>query len=208
MIIKRIFDIMISLIGIIFLLPILILIAISIKLDSNGPIFFTQIRVGMHNKKFRIIKFRSMFAHRENIGSLISSGDDQRITRVGRILRKYKLDELPQLINVLKGEMSFVGPRPEIPKYVAAFIDDYHEILTVKPGITDFASLEYSNENELLKTDENPEQKYLEEILPIKIKYYKMYIKNKSFITDLKLIFKTIGKIVIQLFPNPYNSKQ
>jgi lipopolysaccharide/colanic/teichoic acid biosynthesis glycosyltransferase len=193
---KRVFDIVVSFIGLVILSPFLVIIAITIKIDSVGPAFFRQIRVGQFSKTFRIFKFRTMVTEAEVIGAQVSSGDDPRITRVGRILRKYKLDELPQLINVFRGEMSFVGPRPEVTRFVAAYQVDYQDILVVKPGITDFASLEFKDENELLKNAEDPERKYLEEILPVKIGYYRKYLKEQSMITDLTLILKTIWKII------------
>lgn len=196
MIIKRLVDIIASSVGLIVLSPFLLIIAVALKIDSAGLVFFRQIRVGQFGKPFRIFKFRTMVSQAEKLGPQVSSGDDPRITRVGRVLRKYKLDELPQLINVLKGEMSFVGPRPEVPRYVEAYKDDYLEILTVKPGITDFASLEFKDENELLKNAEDPEKKYLEEILPVKIGFYRKYLKEQSLKTDLTLILKTLLSII------------
>ena len=193
---KRVFDFIASLLGLIVLSPLFLVIAILIKLDDGGSIFFRQTRVGQYGKLFKIYKFRTMVENAEKLGAQVTKGDDPRITRVGRFLRKYKLDELPQLINVLKGEMSLVGPRPEVPKFVKLFEEDYKEILQVKPGITDYASLEFKDENELLKGAENPEEVYIREILPKKIEYYKRYLKEISFTTDLKLIFKTIWGIL------------
>jgi len=193
---KRIFDFTASLLGLIVLSPLFLVIAILIKLDDGGSIFFRQTRVGQYGKPFKIYKFRTMVENAEKLGAQVTKGDDPRITKVGRFLRKYKLDELPQLINVLKGEMSLVGPRPEVPKFVKLFEEDYKEILKVKPGITDYASLEFKDENELLKGAENPEEVYIREILPKKIEYYKRYLKEISFTTDLKVIFKTIWGIV------------
>lgn len=194
--VKRLFDIAASSTGLLLLSPFLLLLAVAVKIDSRGPVFFRQVRAGQFNRPFRILKFRTMVADAENIGAQISSGDDPRITKVGGFLRKYKLDEFPQLINVLKGEMSIVGPRPELPRFVAAYQDDYREILQVKPGITDFASLEYKDENELLKAAEDPERKYLEEILPVKIAYYHRYLKERSLKTDVMLILKTLWGII------------
>ena len=193
---KRVFDFIASLLGLIVLSPLFLVVAILIKLDDGGSVFFRQTRVGQYGKPFKIYKFRTMVENAEKLGAQVTKGDDPRITRVGRFLRKYKLDELPQLINVLKGEMSLVGPRPEVPKFVKLFEEDYKEILQVKPGITDYASLEFKDENELLKGAENPEEVYIREILPKKIEYYKRYLKEISFTTDLKLIFKTIWGIV------------
>jgi lipopolysaccharide/colanic/teichoic acid biosynthesis glycosyltransferase len=193
---KRLFDLVVSMIGLVVLAPFLLIIAVALKIDSAGVVFFRQIRVGQFGKSFRIFKFRTMVSQAEKLGPQVSSGDDPRITRVGCFLRKYKLDELPQLINVVKGEMSFVGPRPEVPRYVEAYKNDYREILTVKPGITDFASLEFKDENELLKNADDPEKKYLEEILPVKIGYYRKYLKEQSLKTDLTLIIKTLWSII------------
>lgn len=195
---KRIFDIAASSLGLVLLSPFLLLVSIAIKIDSRGPVFFRQVRAGQSKKTFRILKFRTMVTDAEKIGAQISSGDDPRITTVGQFLRKYKLDEFPQLINVFKGEMSIVGPRPELPRFVEAYDDDYREILTVKPGITDFASLEYKDENELLKAAEDPERQYLEEILPIKISYYHKYLKEQSLKTDVTLILKTLWNIIFR----------
>ena len=190
--IKRFIDIILSLSGLILLFPFFLLIAVLIKKEDGGSVFFRQVRVGQNGKPFKIYKFRTMVENAERLGAKVTKEDDPRITEIGKFLRKYKIDELPQLINVLKGEMSFVGPRPEVPKYVELFRDDYEEILKVKPGITDYASLEYKDENKLLKGVENPEEIYIKEILPVKIKYYKRYIKDISFLTDIKLIIKTI----------------
>ncbi len=193
---KRIFDIIASLIGLAVLFPVFLLIALTVKFTSGGPVFFRQFRVGQFSKLFLIVKFRTMVINAEATGAQVSSGDDPRITAVGRVLRKYKLDELPQLFNVLKGEMSFVGPRPEVPRYVDAYKEEYRDILTARPGITDFASLEFKDENELLNNIEDPERKYLEEIMPVKIAFYKKYIKEQSLKTDLTLILKTLMKII------------
>ncbi|EPZ59954.1 bacterial sugar transferase family protein [[Clostridium] sordellii ATCC 9714] len=169
LIIKRIFDIAVSSIGLIVLLPILIVIAILIKLDSKGPVFFKQKRVGKNKKIFEIYKFRTMVTDAEKLGKQITVGADNRITKVGRFIRKYKLDEFPQLINVLKGEMSLVGPRPEVPKYVELYDIYQEQILLVQPGITDYASIKFKNESELLGCSNNPEKSYVEDIMPQKI---------------------------------------
>ena len=192
---KRLLDFSAACCGLILLFPLFFMIAILIKLDSRGSVFFRQKRVGLRFKPFSIFKFRTMVTDAEKRGAQVSSGDDPRITRVGRFLRKYKIDELPQLLNVVAGDMSLVGPRPEVPRYVELFRKEYEEILQVKPGITDFASLEYKDENELLKGLPNPEETYLEEILPVKIVYYRKYIREQSLGTDLKLIFKTVAGI-------------
>jgi len=193
---KRLLDLMAALIGLAILLPFFLVISLCIKFTSPGPIFFRQLRVGQFGRPFRIFKFRTMVVDAERLGAQVSTGDDPRITRIGKFLRKFKVDELPQLINVVIGEMSLVGPRPEVPRYVEVFREDYRDILAVRPGITDFASLAFKNENELLKGIPNPEEKYLTEILPVKIGYYRKYLKEQSLATDLKLIVKTLWGIV------------
>ncbi|MGZ3861679.1 MAG: sugar transferase [Bacteroidia bacterium] len=193
---KRCFDIVFSLIGILVFSPFLILIAIAIVIDSRGGIFYRQVRVGKNNKDFRIFKFRTMRTGADKSGLLTVGGRDNRITRVGYTLRKYKLDELPQLFNVLDGTMSFVGPRPEVRKYVDMYNDEQKKVLDVKPGITDYASIEYSNENEILAKSATPEQTYINEIMPHKLSLNLKYINEQSFLTDVKIIFRTIFKVV------------
>ena len=192
----RLLDIMLSLLGLLFLLPIFLILAVWIKFDSQGSIFFRQIRVGKDGKDFRIYKFRTMIVNAEKMGIITIGERDPRITNSGYFLRKYKLDELPQLINVLKGEMSFVGPRPEVRKYVEMYNQEQLKILTVKPGITDYASIEYINEDEILGKSLDPEKTYIEEIMPQKIKYNMKYINNKTVIEYFKIIFLTIIKII------------
>ena len=192
----RLLDIVLSLLGLIFLLPIFVILAVWIKFDSQGSIFFRQIRVGKDGRDFRIYKFRTMIVNAEKMGIITIGERDPRITNSGYFLRKYKLDELPQLINVLKGEMSFVGPRPEVRKYVKMYNQEQLKILTVKPGITDYASIEYINEDEILGKSLDPEKTYIEEIMPQKIKYNMKYINNKTVIEYFKIIFLTIIKII------------
>ena len=192
----RLLDIVLSLLGLLFLLPIFLILAVWIKFDSQGSIFFRQIRVGKDGKDFRIYKFRTMIVNAEKMGIITIGERDPRITNSGYFLRKYKLDELPQLINVLKGEMSFVGPRPEVRKYVEMYNQEQLKILTVKPGITDYASIEYINEDEILGKSSDPEKTYIEEIMPQKIKYNMKYINNKTVIEYFKIIFLTIIKII------------
>jgi lipopolysaccharide/colanic/teichoic acid biosynthesis glycosyltransferase len=193
---KRLFDIFFSIIGIIVLSPLFIVIALIIKLDSKGPIFFRQDRVGRNFREFKILKFRSMAVDSTIKGPQITVGGDKRITRVGKFLRKYKIDELPQVINVLTGDMSFVGPRPEVPKYVDLFKNEYDKLLSIRPGITDYASFKYSNEERLLSSSEDWEEAYINKVLPEKIKLSSYYIDNrKNILTDLNLIIKTIIKI-------------
>ena len=192
----RLLDIVLSLLGLLFLLPIFLILAVWIKFDSQGSIFFRQIRVGKEGQDFRIYKFRTMIVNAEKMGTITIGERDPRITNSGYFLRKYKLDELPQLINVLKGEMSFVGPRPEVRKYVEMYNQEQLKILTVKPGITDYASIEYINEDEILGKSLDPEKTYVEEIMPQKIKYNMKYINNKTVIEYFKIIFLTIIKII------------
>ncbi|MBN2681607.1 MAG: sugar transferase [Bacteroidales bacterium] len=195
---KRLFDIFFSVLGIIILTPFLVIIAIIILADSRGGIFYLQTRVGKNNRDFRLMKFRTMRPNSDKKGLLTVGGRDSRITRTGYYLRKYKLDELPQLINVLKGEMSFVGPRPEVRKYVELYNQEQKKVLTVKPGITDYASIEYINENELLAKSNNPEKEYIENIMPAKLKINLIYIEKAGLNTDLKIIIKTILKILFK----------
>ena len=178
------------------LIPFFILIAVAVLIDSRGGIFFKQRRVGKNNNDFFILKYRTMQTNADKNGLLTVGARDKRITRVGYFLRKYKLDELPQLFNVLEGDMSFVGPRPEVRQYVNLYNDDQKRVLTVNPGITDYASIEYSNENEILAKSKNPEQTYINEIMPDKLRLNLKYISEQSFFTDLKIIFRTIGKVL------------
>jgi len=194
--IKRIFDIVFSFFGLIILLPLLLILAILIKIESKGPLFYLQSRVGRYGKDFKIFKFRTMFVGSDKKGLLTLGDRDPRVTRIGYYLRKYKLDELPQLINVLIGNMSFVGPRPEVRKYVDYYSKEDLIILNVKPGITDYASITYRDEAELLKGTSNPEQFYIENIMPKKIELNKKYINSPSLLTDLKIIFSTIQIII------------
>ncbi len=189
---KRFFDVVVSLAGLIVLSPLLAIVAVLIKCTSTGPVLFRQERVGRRFQPFRINKFRTMVADAARHGPQITSGADPRITRVGRLLRKSKIDELPQLINVLVGDMSFVGPRPELAKYVAMFRGDYEEILSVRPGITDLASLKYRDEAALLGQAADPEAAYVSRILPDKIALAKEYIRRRSFWFDVSLIVKTV----------------
>ena len=193
--VKSIFDFTSSLIVLALLSPFFIIISILIKLDSRGTIFFKQVRVGLIGKDFLLLKFRTMKIL-ENNTNLITIGNDNRITKIGRILRKYKLDELPQLINILKGEMSVVGPRPEVRKYVNMYSALQLKVLSVKPGLTDPSSIKFSNESELLSQAENPEKYYIEELMPLKIELSLEYIKNQKFVGDLIIIFKTFSKII------------
>ncbi len=193
---KRGFDVVSSLIGIILLFPVLLIIWIYIQLESSGGGFYRQVRVGKNGIDFRLWKFRTMQTGADKKGLLTIGGRDSRVTRFGFYLRKYKIDELPQLINVLLGDMSIVGPRPEVRKYVELYTSEQSKVLSVKPGITDYASIEYSNENELLAQSENPEKTYIEEVLPSKLDLNQKYLNEQGFLTDLRIIFHTIKKIV------------
>jgi lipopolysaccharide/colanic/teichoic acid biosynthesis glycosyltransferase len=193
---KRIFDLFFTLLGLPFLLPIFIIIALLIKLEDGGPIFFVQKRVGYKGKPFLMWKFRTMVVDAEKKGSLITIGKDPRITKVGYYLRKFKLDELPQLINVLKGEMSLVGPRPEVEKYVNLYTSKQRKVLDIIPGMTDPASIKYVNENEILATAEDPEKVYIEIIMPEKINLNLEYAKTASCWKDFLVITKTFLRIL------------
>lgn len=193
---KRLFDIIASGLGLIALSPLFLILAIWIKLDSKGPVFYRQVRVGLHNKDFRIFKFRSMRVGADK-GSLVTiGGRDPRITRSGYFIRKFKFDELPQLINVFVGDMSLVGPRPEVRHYVDYWTPEQMHVLDVRPGITDPASIKFHNENELMEQAENPEKYYIEVIMQEKLKLYLEYVQNHSFWGDIGLIFKTFWVIV------------
>jgi lipopolysaccharide/colanic/teichoic acid biosynthesis glycosyltransferase len=187
-------DIVLSIIGLLVLLPFFPFVAILIKLDSSGPIFFRQERIGKNFSRFTIYKFRTMLENADKKGTLITAGGDNRITKVGGFLRRYKIDELPQLFNVLRGDMSFVGPRPEVSKYVELFETEYRKLLTVRPGITDLASLRYSNEEAILGKSNALEELYVSTILPEKIKLSSHYVDNHSLMTDMRLILMTVLK--------------
>lgn len=192
---KRLFDILASALGLILLSPVFLIVAVWIKLDSPGPVFYKQERVGLHNRDFKIYKFRSMRMGSDQ-GSLITvGGRDSRITRSGYFIRKFKLDELPQLINVFVGDMSFVGPRPEVRHYVNYWTPEQMHVLDIRPGITDPASIKFCNENELLEQADDPEEYYIHVIMQQKIQLYLEYVDNHSFLGDIGLIFKTFAAI-------------
>lgn len=193
---KRIFDIFFSFLGLIVLFIPFLFIAFLISIDSKGGVFYKQTRVGKDGIDFKLFKFRSMRTDADKSGLLTVGGTDSRITRIGYTVRKYKIDELPQLINVLMGEMSLVGPRPEVRRYVDMYTPRQRQVLSLKPGITDYASIEYSNENELLGNTENPEDVYINEIMPAKLNLNLKYISEQGILTDLKIIVNTIKKIV------------
>jgi lipopolysaccharide/colanic/teichoic acid biosynthesis glycosyltransferase len=189
-------DYLFSLIGLIILSPVFLLVALLVKLTSKGPVFFRQNRVGKDGRDFKVYKFRTMYTDADKKGLLTVGGKDKRVTSVGYYLRKFKLDELPQLLNVLAGDMSLVGPRPEVRKYVDLYTIEQRKVLSVRPGITDYASIEYRNENDLLATATNPEEMYIEDIMPKKIALNFNYINNQSVRTYFEIIFKTVATSV------------
>lgn len=193
---KRGFDILFSLIGLVLLAPVFIVIALFVKLTSKGTVFYAQKRIGLSGKVFDLLKFRTMFVGSDKKGLLTVGANDSRITKVGLFLRKYKLDELPQLFNVLNGTMSFVGPRPEVEKYVNLYTAQQRLVLNVRPGITDYSSIYFRNESELLSLSSNPEEFYIQRIMPQKIRLNKVYIHNQSILLDIQIILKTLLHII------------
>jgi len=192
---KRIFDFVCALIAVALLLPLFVIISIFIMLDSEGPVFFLQDRIGKERRIFKLIKFRTMYKNDFQEKKKFTPGDISRITRFGSILRRTKIDELPQLINVLRGDMALVGPRPEVPKYTYLFIGDFESLLSLRPGITDRASIKYRNEEDLLHASSDPEKLYTREILPDKLRMSLEYRHNINFRNDVKIVFSTIMKI-------------
>ena len=195
---KRIIDILFSFLGLFFLSPFLLLIMGLIVIESKGGIFYIQERIGLHNRPFRLYKFRSMRPDADKSGLLTVGSRDHRITRTGYYIRKFKLDELPQLFNVLKGDMSLVGPRPEVKKYVELYNEEQLQVLSVKPGITDWASFRYFEESDLLAKSTDPDKTYIEEIMPAKLKINLAYIQHHSLKEDFKIIFLTLKKMVLK----------
>ena len=195
---KRLFDILFSLFILLFFLPFGIVLSVLIILESKGGVFYKQERIGKNGNPFYLLKFRSMRTNADKLGKLTVGMRDPRITRIGYFIRKFKLDEFPQFINVLKGEMSIVGPRPDVKEYVDLYTDEQRTILLVKPGITDYASLEYFEESDLLAKSSNPEKTYIEEIMPAKIKLNQKYIANPTLLVDLKIIFLTAKRILVK----------
>ena len=193
---KRIFDLFFSFLGILFLLPIYIIIAILIKIDSNGDILYKQERIGKNGIPFYVLKFRTMIPNAFSKGALTVGSRDPRVTNIGFYLRKYKLDELPQLFNVFLGEMSFVGPRPEVKKYTDLYNAEQKKVLSVAPGITDYASIKFRNENELLSESDDPEKLYINQIMPEKLNLNLKYINDNNVFKDIKIIFNTFYTII------------
>lgn len=192
---KRTFDIVSCTLAVLLLFPFGLLIALCIVCGSKGGVFYRQVRVGKDGKDFKLLKFRTMRPNADRQGLLITVGNDQRITRIGKFLRKYKIDELPQLLNIIKGDMSVVGPRPEVRRYVDLYDERQRRVLTVRPGLTDYASLKYISESELLAKSNDPEKTYIEEIMPAKLELNLQYIDNQSLKEDFKLIFQTLFSI-------------
>ncbi len=195
---KRLFDILFSLFILLFFLPFGIVLSVLIILESKGGVFYKQERIGKNGNPFYLLKFRSMRTNADKLGKLTVGMRDPRITKIGYFIRKFKLDEFPQFINVLKGEMSIVGPRPDVKEYVDLYTAEQRTILLVKPGITDYASLEYFEESDLLAKSSDPEKTYIEEIMPAKIKLNQKYIANPTLLVDLKIIFLTAKRILVK----------
>jgi len=195
----RILDVLFSFLGLIILLPFLFLIGLIIKMSSKGPIFYKQSRVGLYGAEFNVYKFRSMRQHSDQLGLITVGGRDPRVTSIGYYLRNYKLDELPQLINVLIGDMSLVGPRPEVKKYVGLYTKAQKKVLSVRPGITDWASIKYRDENVILGASSDPEKDYIEKVMPDKLKYNLIYIENFGPAEYFKIIFKTLWHLVVPI---------
>jgi lipopolysaccharide/colanic/teichoic acid biosynthesis glycosyltransferase len=193
--IKRVFDLVCAFLGLLVLTPLLFLVGVWIKLDSKGPIFYVQTRVGRNNINFKLYKFRTMKPNADKFGLITTSSKDSRITHIGYYLRKFKIDEFPQLFNVVLGNMSLVGPRPEVRKYVDIYTPEQRKVLEVKPGITDISSIVYSNENEILESKEDPEKYYREIILPDKIERNLKYLESRNLFTDIGVILSTFKKI-------------
>jgi lipopolysaccharide/colanic/teichoic acid biosynthesis glycosyltransferase len=192
---KRPFDFILSLIGFVLLAPLFVVLCVLIKLDSDGPVFYRGVRVGRFGKPFRIFKFRTMVTDAEKVGGSSTPEDDPRVTRIGRSLRKYKLDELPQLFNVMKGEMSLVGPRPQVPWAAGLYTEEEKAVLGVRPGITDYASLQFRNEAEILRGSSDPDKAYLEKIHPEKMRLSLEYVHNQSLWLDCKILLTTLGAL-------------
>jgi len=195
---KRIMDLVLATFGVILLSPVLAAAALLIKLDSRGPIFYRGVRIGRHGNPFRIFKFRSMLEDAEKLGGASTPEDDPRVTRVGRFLRRYKLDELPQILNVITGEMSLVGPRPQVPWAVELYTQEERTVLNLRPGITDYASVRFRDEGEILRGSANPDKDYFEKIHPEKMRLSLEYIRKQSVWLDCRILWKTLGAVVLR----------
>jgi lipopolysaccharide/colanic/teichoic acid biosynthesis glycosyltransferase len=197
MIVKRLFDLGVSAVALVMLLPVLAAVGLWVRMDSPGPVLFRQQRVGLHGRPFNILKFRTMVTDAEARGLKVTVGQDPRVTRSGGFLRRTRLDELPQLVNILRGEMSFVGPRPEVPEYVAYYPPEVRdEVLSVRPGLTDFATLAFKDEARMLAGAQDPQRMYVEQILPAKLAYHRRYVSERSLRMDLRLIMKTLRELL------------
>ncbi len=193
---KRIFDLVLSIPSLVILSPIFLITAILVKLETPGPVSFTQERIGREGRVFKLYKFRTMVKDASRIGPSVTPANDPRITRVGKLLRRFKIDEMLQIVNVVKGDMSVIGPRPELKKYVNKFKKDYREILKIKPGMTDYALIAFRDEEKILGKFKDTEEGYIKEVLPEKMKLYRKYMEEMSFATDVKIFFKTIWEIL------------
>ena len=193
---KRVFDLIVSLVMLVFLMIPILVIAILVKADSKGPVMFRQERVTVYGRHFRIFKFRTMVVNAESIGSMVTTDSDSRVTKIGRILRKYRLDELPQIFNVLSGSMSFVGTRPEVPKYVDRYESVYYATLLLPAGVTSMTSILFKDDEKLLASNKDEDRVYLETILPEKMKYNLEYTENFGFVSDIKIMFKTVKEVL------------
>jgi lipopolysaccharide/colanic/teichoic acid biosynthesis glycosyltransferase len=193
---KRVFDLILSIPSIIILSPVFLISALLIKIETPGPVSFNQERIGREGRPFNLYKFRTMVKNASSIGPSVTPANDERITRAGRLLRKFKVDEMLQIFNIVKGDMSVIGPRPELRKYVDEFKDDYREILRIKPGMTDYALIAFRNEEEILSKFDNVEEGYVKEIMPEKIKLYRKYLNEMSLRTDIRIFFGTIMEIL------------
>lgn len=207
--IKRASDVLLSAVALALLAPLMLLLALAIAIDSKGPVFFRQLRVGQYGRTFRILKFRTMVVDAPKMGAAITSRNDKRITRLGRVLRNTKLDELPQFLNVLIGDMSLVGPRPEVPEYVKFYTPAQRNLmLSVRPGLTDYASLLFHDENSLISEALDPVETYRTHIMPLKFKYYSKYCERLSFVTDAEIIVATIALVVFGAMPKKLREDQ
>ncbi len=195
---KRLFDLILAGVGVVLLAPGFAVLALLIKLDSSGPVFYRGVRVGQAERLFRIFKFRTMLANAEQLGASSTAADDQRVTRIGRFLRNWKLDELPQLFNVIRGEMSLVGPRPQVPWAVELYTPEERLLLSIRPGLTDDASLYFRNEGEILRGSQHPDRDYLEKIHPVKMRLSLEYVRRKSFWVDCDIIMNTLAAVVFR----------
>ncbi|HYT19827.1 MAG TPA: sugar transferase [Candidatus Polarisedimenticolia bacterium] len=195
---KRTIDLMLAIVGVILLSPVLAAVALLIRLDSHGPIFYRGVRIGRYGNPFRIFKCRTMVEDAEKLGGATTPEDDPRVTRIGRFLRKYKLDELPQILNVITGDMSLVGPRPQVPWAVEMYTQDERTILNVRPGITDYASVRFRDEGEILRGSANPDKDYFEKIHPEKMRLSLEYVRKQSLWLDCRILLKTLGAVVLR----------